>query len=823
MGLWGSQVQILPPGPSLCRGPALFHVEHIRVRGLVQGVGFRPHVYRLARQLNCQGDVLNDGDGVFIRLWAPDASSAETFCQRLSAERPPLSRIDAIERRVVIDGDPPPEGEFHIRPSQATAVHTGLVPDAATCPACAAELRDPTNRRYRYPFTNCTHCGPRLSIVRAIPYDRANTSMACFPMCPACLAEYSDPANRRFHAQPNACPRCGPRLWLEDASGVLLDPASLAAEDASGAASALLAQGKILAIKGIGGFHLACDATQSDAVRRLRAVKARDAKPFALMARDTDIIRRYCLLSAAEQELIASPAAPIVLLTPRAGALPQQPRLAPGIAPGQASLGFMLPYSPVHQLLLADWERPVVMTSGNRHGEPQVIANDAARARLSGLADALLLHDREILNRLDDSLARVENAQPRLLRRARGSAPAPLAVPEGFAHAPQVLALGGELKNTFCLLDGPRLILSQHMGDLGEPDTLRAFAHSIDLYLRLFQHHPQAIAIDRHPGYHASAHGRALAKTLAVPVIAVQHHHAHLAAVLGENRWPSDAPAVIGLTLDGLGYGADGSLWGGELLRAHYGDFTRLAWLRPTPLPGGDRAALEPWRNLVAQLHAAFGWENARARWPLIERLPGLADAPIPALLRSIDHGTQAPLCSSTGRLFDAVAAVLGIHPAQVAYEGQAAMELEALAACEAQTGGYPFGEQRTEAGILLDPAPLWHSLLDDLARGTCRARIAARFHAGLADALAHLGCSLARAQGLDTLALSGGSFQNRILSASLTARAENAGLRVLRHRQVPSNDGGLALGQALIAAATLATHPRLCDTGTTKRAQQRC
>ncbi|MBK5967661.1 MULTISPECIES: carbamoyltransferase HypF [Thiorhodovibrio] len=856
------------------------HAEQVRVRGLVQGVGFRPHVWHLANSLGCRGDVRNDGDGVLIRLWAPDSNTADTFCHQLSEHAPPLARIDRLERAPLPPGSAPPAGEteFKIIASAATEVHTAIVPDAATCAACAAEIAEPANRRYRYPFTNCTHCGPRLSILRAIPYDRANTSMAAFPMCPDCQAEYDNPANRRFHAQPNACPVCGPRVWLEDTQGQPLAPPDLQAVDAIALASRLLAAGQIIAIKGIGGFHLACDATNTEAVTRLRQRKARDAKPFALMARDIGVIRHYCQLSEQEAILLQSPAAPIVLLArksedhnsqfssqsvSRGDGPPQDmapklapkqspnlaPKLAPGIAPRQHRLGVMLPYSPVHLLLLADWDRPLVMTSGNRSDEPQAIANEDARERLAPMADALLLHDRDIINRIDDSLARVDAGHPRLLRRARGYSPAPLLAPEGFDNAAPILALGGELKNTFCLLDAPRLILSQHLGDLDEPATLREFERTLALYRDLFQHRPQAIAVDLHPDYRSSAVGRRLAAELDAPLIQVQHHHAHIAAVLADNGWPKDAGPVLGIALDGLGYcsnrgsdgGSNGHLWGGELLRADYHSFTRLAWLRPTPLPGSDRAAREPWRNLLAQLHTAFGWQSARDQWPWLNDLPGLAPgltaAPIDTLLRMIDNGFNAPLSSSTGRLFDAVAAALGICPERLAYEGQAAMELEALASGElgnpnAQAGafskaapdatpqdpGYPFALIRTAEGTQLDPAPMWQALLDDLSNGITSARIAASFHTGFAKALTNLAVDLAREQHIDTLALSGGSFQNRILLETVIRQAEQAGMRILTHRQVPANDGGIALGQALIAAANLET----ASTQQTDRTAQR-
>ncbi|WP_200279472.1 carbamoyltransferase HypF [Rhabdochromatium marinum] len=809
----------LPPASSPNHLPRNPQAEHIRVRGLVQGVGFRPHVWHLAHSLSCRGDVRNDGDGVLIRLWAPDTATIDDFCQRLRTQPPPLARIDCIERHPQNTDQSAPAPHFEIIASAATEVHTSLVPDAATCPACLAELKDPGNRRYRYPFINCTHCGPRLSIVRAIPYDRANTSMAVFPLCPHCLTEYRDPADRRFHAQPNACPVCGPHVWLEDATGQRLDPVQLGAADAIAAASQQLAAGQILAIKGIGGFHLAADATNATTVARLRQRKARDAKPFALMARDHQVIRRFCRLSAQEQALLDSPAAPIVLLEVQPERLPAS-RIATGIAPGQSRLGFMRPYSPLHHLLLADWERPLLMTSGNRSDEPQVIDNQDARTRLAPLADAWLLHDRDILNRLDDSIVRVDAGQPRLLRRARGYAPAPLPVPPGFEDAPPVLAFGGELKNTFCLLDAPRLMLSQHLGDLSDPRTLREFERTLALYRRIFQHQPQAIAIDRHPEYHNRAIAHQLAATAGVPLIEVQHHFAHIAAVLGDNGWPKTAGPVLGVALDGLGYGQDGGLWGGEVLRADYSGFTRLAWLQPTPLPGGDQAAHEPWRNLLAQLHSRLGWSHACEQWPILKRLPALDTPASATLLRMLDAGLNAPLSSSTGRLFDAVAAALSIHPERVAYEGQAAMELEALASRwrrdsgaevdsdSSTTFGYPFARQSLTAGITLDPSPMWQALLTDLSQGVERGCIAARFHHGLAQALTGLCVDLAQAQGLDTLALSGGSFQNRLLLESITVQVERAGLRVLSHHQIPSNDGGLALGQALIAAAEMDNSP---------------
>jgi hydrogenase maturation protein HypF len=791
--------------------------ESIRVRGLVQGVGFRPTVWRLARECGLCGDVRNDGEGVLIRLLAPagDAAAAVgAFLQRLRDECPPLARIDAIERTRIADAEALAQlaqtRDFVILASAATPAHTGIVADAATCAACSAEIRDPADRRYRYPFTNCTHCGPRLSIVEGIPYDRARTSMAAFPLCADCAREYRDPADRRFHAQPNACRVCGPRVWLEDAKGQALNPAALGAEDAIAAASRLLAQGRILALKGIGGFHLACDAANTHAVAELRRRKRRDAKPLALMARDLEVVRGYCRVTDREADLLRAPAAPILLLerlgpgqAPSRGAAPARP-LAPAVAPGQATLGVMLPYSPLHHLLLADWDRPLVMTSGNRSEEPQCIDNADARGRLGDLADVLLLHDRAILNRVDDSVVRVMAGEPRLLRRARGYAPTPLALPSGFEDAPPLLAFGGELKNSFCLVRDGEAILSQHLGDLEEAKTAREYERTIALYLDLFQVTPEVLAVDLHPDYRSSLLGRDRAVRDALPLVLVQHHHAHLASVLADNGWPLGGGPVLGILLDGLGYGADGTLWGGEFLIGDYPDYTRVGHLAPVAMPGGTRAILEPWRNLYAHLARAGGWASWRARYPGSSPIERLDAKPLGILQTLIDRGLNAPRSSSAGRLFDAVAAALGLDGAVSSYEGQAAIALEASAAraMDAVGDGYPFARATGHCGDILDPAPLWGALFDDLARGRPPEEIAAAFHAGLATAIAAMALDLARRHGLATVALSGGVFQNRLLLESATRRLQGAGMQVLLQRRVPANDGGLSLGQATVAAA---------------------
>ncbi|MBK5932135.1 carbamoyltransferase HypF [Halochromatium salexigens] len=798
--------------------------ESIRVRGLVQGVGFRPTVWRLARAAGLAGDVCNDGEGVLIRLWGTSAE-IDAFCHALMIECPPLGRIDGIERRPC---EAPAPDSFRIVESEAGLVRTGVVADAATCEACAAEIADPGDRRYRYPFTNCTHCGPRLSIIRAIPYDRANTSMAAFQLCPACAAEYADPADRRFHAQPNACPVCGPKVWLTDAEGrdllaadglkpdvVAADDetpgfaeaaaataADRAPRDAIEAASRLLERGAIVAIKGVGGFHLACDATNPAAVATLRERKRRAAKPFALMARDLDVVRALCELSPAEAELLSSTVAPIVLLDQRVdGAAKTSGPVAAEVAPGQSALGFMLPYSPLHRLLLQDWDRPLVMTSGNLSDEPQCIDNADALTRLAGIADAWLLHDREIVNRVDDSVARVIQVRTRWLRRARGAAPMPLALAAGFEAAPRVLALGGELKNSLCLLSQGQATLSQHLGDLEEARTAREFERTVDLYQALFEHAPEIIAVDCHPDYRSSALGRRLAAETGARLVEVQHHAAHLGAVLADAEWPLDAGPVIGVIFDGLGYGADQTIWGGECLLGDYRQWQRIGHLRPFALPGGERAIREPWRCLYAQLESSLGWPQCVERWGDLESLRALRERPIALLAEMIQKGVNAPRTTSVGRLFDALAAALGICVDGIAYEAQAAIELETLARRALGEGGYAFAIDTRAEPWQLDPAPMWSALLDDLAAGVPAAMIAARFHAGLAETVAELAARAAQRHGLETVALSGGVFQNRTLFEATLKALRARGLQVLTHTRVPANDGGLALGQAAIAA----------------------
>ncbi len=764
-----------------------------RVRGLVQGVGFRPHVWRLAHELGLTGEVLNDGEGVLISAYGDPAALAG-FRERLSREAPPLSRIDVIEESVL--AGTPPGTDFVIVESRPGRVRTGIVPDAATCPQCLADIRDPGNRRYRYPFANCTHCGPRLSIVRAIPYDRANTSMAAFPMCPACAAEYADPADRRFHAQPNACPACGPGLWLEGPAGELAEGETVEGDPIE-RARALILDGAIVAVKGIGGFHLACDAADGDAVERLRARKHRYAKPFALMARDLATVAEYADLSDAEAGMLASAAAPIVVLETRR----DRTQLPAAVAPGRRSLGFMLPYTPLHHLLMDGLDRPVVLTSGNRSDEPQAIGNDEARERLGPIADWWLMHDRDIVNRLDDSVVRVMAGAPTVLRGGRGLAPATFPLPAGFAGAATGLGMGGELKATFCLLKEGEAILSQHIGDLEEASVHADYRRNLELYRQIFDFDPAVVAVDMHPDYLSAQWGRNLVENEGLRLEEVQHHHAHIASCMAEHGLDLDHPPVLGIVLDGLGHGADGTVWGGEFLLADYRGFDRLAHFMPAPLIGGTKAMKQPWRNAYAFLDTCLGWQEVledHAELPIV----ALVRTKSPAILRRmIEQGLNTPMAVSAGRLFDAAAAILGICPDSIAYEGQAAIEMEALAAVADDHRGYGHAIRQGVPAVI-DWTPLWREMLADLSGGTPRQTVAARFHNGVAAAVAGMAKALAAGCDFEKIVLSGGVFQNRLLLEGVAARLRSAGLQVLIHRQVPPNDGGIALGQAVIAAA---------------------
>lgn len=795
------------------REPRAERAELIRVRGLVQGVGFRPTVWRLAQRHALRGSVINDGEGVRIHV-SGESAQLDAFAAALLREAPVLSRVEHIEREHTVLL---PESEsFSIDPSHAGGVSTGVVADAASCEQCRTEVLDPFNRRYRYPFTNCTHCGPRLSIIDALPYDRAATTMCRFTLCPQCREEYEDSADRRFHAQPTACHACGPRASLERADGAAIALDSLSMLDAVDAACTLLQRGHIVAIQGLGGFQLACDATQPGSVATLRKAKQRDAKPFALMARDLEIIRRHARVSDAEEALLRSPAAPIVILDAAGG----EP-LAEGIAPGLRTLGFMLPNSPLHHLMLRRMTRPIVLTSGNRSDEPQCIALEEARERLGGVAEYFLLHDRDIARRVDDSVTRVIEGAPRVLRRARGYAPAPIRLPAGFDAAPPVLAMGGELKNSFCLLRGGRATVSHHMGDLENASAFEDYRKSLADYAALFEHRPTIVAVDLHPEYLSTKLGRDMAAEQSLRRCEVQHHHAHIASCMADNGLALDAGPVIGVALDGLGYGDGGELWGGEFLLADYRGYTRLGSFKPVAMPGGVQAVHEPWRSTYAHLMAEMGWSRFAMNYEELDLFRFLAAKPHALLAQMIGGGVNSPLASSCGRLFDAVAAAAGVCAERARYEGQAAVEFEALV--DAQTLSdeddalaYPLSIPRLRGSNLpyVEPLPMWQALLGDLILRTPVAVIAARFHKGLAIVIARMVEKLSRYESgehpIRTVCLSGGVFQNRVLFEQVSGRLRRLGFTVLSHAQVPSNDGGLSLGQAAVAAARALADPGL-------------
>lgn len=770
----------------------------IRIRGLVQGVGFRPFVWHLATELGIRGSVRNDAEGVLIHAWG-DSEMLEHFRLQMREHLPPLARIDAIET-LDLEASSAPE-TFSIVESRNTGRKAASVsPDAAICPLCLADILNPDSRFHGYAFTSCTHCGPRLSIVRNMPYDRANTSMLPFAMCPQCRSEYDNPADRRFHAQAHACLQCGPQLWLQDASGQRISDAP--SSDMIARTASLLREGNILAIKGIGGVHLAVDACNEAAVSRLRERKQRDARPFALMASDVESISRYALVNAAEAELLSSTAAPIVLLDRKADGA----HLADGIAPGQSRLGFMLPYSPLHSLLMRHMQQPIVLTSGNLSDEPQCIDNSDAIRRLAAIADSFLLHERDIVNRLDDSVALVMAGAPRMLRRARGYAPAPLLLHSSFAASPRLLAMGGEMKSTFCQLDTGKAVVSQHLGDLEHSATHRDYRKSLDLYAQMYGFIPEAIAVDMHPDYFSTRIGQQMAEASGIRLIAVQHHHAHIAAVLAEHRIALDAAPVLGIALDGLGLGDDGTLWGGEFLLADYATSRRLGCFQPVAMPGGTQAIREPWRNTFAHLHA-MGWDTVQNTFGDSDMLRFLSGKPLPFLNSMLEKALNSPRTSSCGRLFDAVAAALGICREKADYEAQAACELENLArdAYSEPLGAFPYRIDSRKNGLLqINWQPMWQALFAGMAAGSEPALMAARFHKTVSAAVCELAAQLCHTHALNSVVLCGGSFQNRLLLESTVADLSERGLNILLAQHMPTGDGGLSLGQAAVGAARM-------------------
>ena len=745
----------------------------IELQGVVQGVGFRPFVYRTALRYGIGGRVWNSSEGVFIEAEAC-ADDLDAFLHTLRTELPPLARID---RLAVSNQAPLGTSLFQIDGSQSLGdgltASTLVPPDIATCPECLAECTNPANRRFQYPFTNCTNCGPRFSIIQDVPYDRSSTTMSGFPLCPACQAEYADPADRRFHAEPNACPECGPSLELVGEAPC----------DIPQRARELLHSGKILAVKGLGGFHLVCDATNEDAVARLRERKRRSGKAFAVMVRSLEVAERFCLISDAEGGLLEGPRRPIVLLR----TLPDS-GIAASVAPGQNRLGLMLPYTPLHHLLFDDSLPALVMTSGNLSEEPIVSRNEDAWPRLHTLADHFLLHNRPIQTRVDDSVVQVFENREYPVRRSRGYAPEPITLRYPIAS---VLACGGELKNTFCLTKGTHAILSQHIGDLENLETMEFFRETLAHVQRFFRVHPVAVAHDLHPNYLGT---RFALHDSGLPPIAVQHHHAHIASCMADNGLDG---TVIGVALDGTGYGTDGNIWGGEFLVCNFLDFQRAGHLANIPLPGADAAVRQPWRSALSYLVATFGTIDRKPSLPLFRDVPTEQLRVVETMLERHLNTVQT---SSCGRLFDAVASLIGLRH-QTTYEGQAAIELEMIASTAG--GIYDFAIT-DRIPFQVDLRPTTACIVREMRLGTAPADISARFHSTVAHIVAD-GCTRIRDHhGLNRVCLSGGTFQNLRLLGQTTDLLRQAGFEAFTHHRVPTNDGGLSLGQAVIAGHRL-------------------
>jgi hydrogenase maturation protein HypF len=804
---------------------------HLLVTGVVQGVGFRPFIYNLARAHRLTGWVLNSSEGVHIEVEGP-VKAVDAFTIDVEAKAPPQARIDAITVEDVARRN---RKDFTIKESTEKRGAFQLVsPDIATCADCEGELFDPKDRRFLYPFTNCTNCGPRFTIIEDIPYDRPRTTMAKFTMCPACQAEYDDPADRRFHAQPNACPVCGPSLdfiwaspmpgakplihespdWAEITLGLKALRSRPDAPDPIDQAIRVLRAGGIVAVKGLGGFQLACDATVQAAVARLRDRKRRWGKPLGVMMADLVTAKRYCDVDKDEAELLAGTVRPIALLRKRVVPDPAvtSAAVADNVAPKNRYLGVMLPYTPLHHVLMKKSGMVLIMTSGNLSEEPIAAENEEAMRRLGDIADAFLMHDRDIFSRYDDSVVRKADGEMQLIRRARGYAPYPVKLP--FKSKTQILAVGPEQKNTFCLVKQDNAFVSQHIGDLENAETLAHYQATLELYERLFRVKPALIAYDLHPEYLSTKFALGLAKETGLPLVGVQHHHAHTAGVMAEHGMKDP---VIGISFDGTGYGTDGTLWGGEILVADWAGFERVAHFRPVALPGGAAAIKRPARMAVSYLYTLLGSSALALPLPVLRRLGKDERFVVPQM---IDKRLNSPLTSSCGRLFDAVAALLDVRD-EARFEGQAAMELEAVANGRPD-GTYPIGlrespapkklaklgkdagERLVEGGtvLVLDQTLLFEALLSDIDDGCTVPVMAGRFHAAVADAIVAVCRRLREERGLATVALSGGVFQNKLLSELVGAKLRRSHFTVLTHRFVPANDGGISLGQAVSAWA---------------------
>jgi hydrogenase maturation protein HypF len=752
---------------------------HISVRGVVQGVGFRPFVYQLATKYNLKGWVCNTSEDVKIEIEG-DGEAIEQFLLALREQAPPLAHIEDI----TITHHPPVNYEgFEIHHSIAEEGKYQLIsPDIATCQPCLREILTPDDRRYRYPFTNCTNCGPRFTIIKDIPYDRPRTTMHRFQMCPECQREYDNPLDRRFHAQPNACPSCGPALELVDAEG---NP--VACPDVITTTSQLLNQGKIVAIKGLGGFLLACDATNKAAIDLLRQRKRRPFKPLAIMVSFIEEAKKHCYVSDEEEKLLTSAQSPIVLMKWKTDS-----SISQAVAPNLRYLGVMLPYTPLHHILLRQTGLPLVMTSGNLSEEPIAKDNDEAIRRLSGIADYFLVHNRDIYARYDDSVTMVETGITQLVRRARGYAPYP--IPLNF-KSQQILGCGAELKNTFCLTRDKYAFLSQHIGDMENVETMEHFKDTIGLYQRLFRIEPSIIAHDLHPDYLATKYAKELASQSAdIKLVPVQHHHAHIVSGMVDNGLESP---VIGVVFDGTGYGTDGNIWGGEFLVADYQRFTRMGHVEYLPLPGGALAIKKPYRIAIGYLLSLFGEDGLRQDLPCLKQVDSLE---IDIIKKQVERKINSPLTSSCGRLFDAVSALIGVR-GEIEYEAQAAIELEMLADDEVdETGYYPFSIVEQDGLSLLKLQDLFSAIVYDLQSNTAKATISVKFHNTIARMANKLCQIISHKTGISQVVLSGGVFQNRLLLRKTVSLLEADGFNVFTHKQVPCNDGGISLGQAVIA-----------------------
>jgi hydrogenase maturation protein HypF len=744
----------------------------IGITGIVQGIGFRPFIYNLAKAHSIRGWVLNNEKGVLIDAESKDGN-LDRFVQDIPKLAPPLARIESFDVKYL---EPLGYSTFEIRKSEEAQDKFVLIsPDVATCDQCLSELFSPKNFRYRYPFINCTLCGPRFTIIQDIPYDRRKTTMAPFIMCPVCQKEYEEPLDRRFHAQPNACPACGPSLHLEDRRGkeVSGNPIVKTLD--------LLSKGRIAAIKGIGGFHLACDAKNQDAVSSLRSRKFREDKPFAVMCQNIDEVKEHCEVNEEEEKLLLSVERPIVILR-RRGNSP----IAHAVAPYQDTLGVMLPYSPLHHLLLNDSLKTLVMTSGNVSDEPISYKNEEAFGRLSKIADYFLFHNREIHMRCDDSVIRIFDGKPYILRRSRGYVPFPIKLSFPLE---MILACGGELKNTFCLTRGQYAFMSHHIGDLENLETLTSFEEGIEHFKKLFYIEPKAVAHDLHPDYLSTQYALSIPD---IPRIAVQHHHAHIVSAMAENGIEGD---VIGVALDGTGFGLDGTVWGGEFIKANLRDFDRLAHLKKVPMPGGSMAIKEPWRMAMVYLLDAFEEEAAKLKIDLMKRIDFQK---WDILKRAIKQKVNSPLTSSMGRLFDAISSLLSIRD-EVHYEGQAAIELEMIADRGVKEG-YPFQNHEEEVPMVIDPAEMIRGIVRDLIDGVPSSKISGKFHRTISRMIIETCETIRSKEKLNRVVLGGGVFQNIFLLSLVTEDLKRSGFDVYTHHLVPPNDGGISLGQAVIA-----------------------